>query len=70
MDQHGNLFNINPYTGKKKPVIFFYSRDGSLNSTKEACYFRDLSYLYEEADAVLIGNILKTPCYALQILTL
>jgi len=54
-DQHGNLFNINTYLGKKKLVIFFYPQDGSLNCTREACYFRDISDLFEEADAIIIG---------------
>jgi thioredoxin-dependent peroxiredoxin len=54
-DQHGDLFDINSILGKKKLVIFFYPQDGSLNCTKEACYFRDLSDVFEEADAVVIG---------------
>jgi thioredoxin-dependent peroxiredoxin len=54
-DQHGNLIDINSYRGKKKLVIFFYPQDGSLNCTKEACYFRDLSDVFTEADAVVIG---------------
>jgi peroxiredoxin Q/BCP len=54
-DQHGNLFDISTFLGKKKLVIFFYPQDGSLNCTKEACYFRDLSDVFEEADAVVIG---------------
>jgi len=54
-DQHGNLFVIDSLLGKKKLVIFFYPQDGSLNCTKEACYFRDLSDVFEEADAVVIG---------------
>jgi peroxiredoxin Q/BCP len=54
-DQHGNMVDIRTYLGKKKMVIFFYPQDGSLNCTKEACYFRDLSEVFEEADAVLIG---------------
>jgi thioredoxin-dependent peroxiredoxin len=54
-DQNGNLFDISNYLGKKKLVIFFYPRDGSLNCTKEACYFRDLSDVFEEADALVIG---------------
>jgi len=41
--------------GRKKLVIFFYPQDGSLNCTREACYFRDLSDVFEEADAVVIG---------------
>jgi thioredoxin-dependent peroxiredoxin len=54
-DQDGNLLKISNYLGKKKLVIFFYPQDGSLNCTREACYFRDLSDVFDEADAVLIG---------------
>jgi len=54
-DQDGNLFDIKTYLGKKKLVIFFYPQDGSLNCTNEACYFRDLKDVFEEADAVIIG---------------
>lgn len=54
-DQNGNDFDISTLLGSKKLVIFFYPQDGSLNCTKEACYFRDLSDVFEEADAVVIG---------------
>jgi thioredoxin-dependent peroxiredoxin len=54
-DQNGNIFDISTYLGKKKLVIFFYPQDGSLNCTREACYFRDLSDVFDEADAVIIG---------------
>jgi len=54
-DQNGNLFDINTYLGKKKLVIFFYPQDGSLNCTREACYFRDISEIFDEADAIIIG---------------
>jgi len=54
-DQDGNLFDISTALGKKKLVIFFYPQDGSLNCTKEACYFRDLSDVFDEVDAVIIG---------------
>jgi peroxiredoxin Q/BCP len=54
-DQDGNLFEIGNYLGKKKLVIFFYPQDGSLNCTREACYFRDLSDVFEEAGALVIG---------------
>ena len=67
-DQNGNDFDISSFLGRKKMVIFFYPQDGSLNCTREACYFRDLSDVFEEADAVLISNIKKTPGYTLQIL--
>ena len=54
-DQNGNDFDISSLLGRKKLVIFFYPQDGSLNCTKEACYFRDLHDVFDEADAVLIG---------------
>jgi len=54
-DQDGNLFDITTLIGKKKLVIFFYPQDGSLNCTREACYFRDLADVFDEADAIVIG---------------
>jgi thioredoxin-dependent peroxiredoxin len=54
-DQNEKLFDIAAIRGKKKLVIFFYPQDGSLNCTKEACYFRDLSDVFEEAGAVVVG---------------
>ena len=54
-DQDGNLFDISILLGNKKLVIFFYPQDGSLNCTREACYFRDLSDVFREASAVVIG---------------
>jgi thioredoxin-dependent peroxiredoxin len=54
-NQDGNIFEISDYIGKKKLVIFFYPQDGSLNCTKEACYFRDLTDVFDETDAVVIG---------------
>lgn len=54
-DQDGNMFDIKSVLGKKKLVIFFYPKDGSLYCTKEACYFRDFYEAFSEADAVIIG---------------
>jgi thioredoxin-dependent peroxiredoxin len=54
-DQNGNDFDISSLLGRKKLVIFFYPQDGSLNCTREACYFRDLSDVFDEADAIVIG---------------
>ena len=54
-DQNGIDFDISSLLGRKKLVIFFYPQDGSLNCTREACYFRDLSDVFDEADAVVIG---------------
>jgi len=54
-DQDGNDFDISSLLGRKKLVIFFYPQDGSLNCTKEACYFRDLADVFDEADAIVIG---------------
>lgn len=54
-DQEDNIFDIKTFLGKKKMVIFFYPQDGSHGCTREACYFRDLSELFKEADAVIVG---------------
>lgn len=54
-DQDGKIFDIGSVLGKKKLVIFFYPQDGSLNCTREACYFRDMWEAFEETDAVIIG---------------
>ena len=54
-DQDGKMFNIESVLGKNKLVIFFYPQDGSHGCTREACYFRDTSELFEEAEAVVIG---------------
>ena len=54
-DQNGNEFDISSLLGRKKLVIFFYPQDGSLNCTREACYFRDLADVFDEADAIVIG---------------
>jgi len=54
-DQNNNDFDISSFRGRKKLVIFFYPQDGSLNCTREACYFRDLSDVFEEADTIVIG---------------
>jgi len=55
LDQDGNSFDIADYRGKKKLVIFFYPQDGSLNCTKEACYFRDLTDIFNETDSFILG---------------
>lgn len=54
-DQNGELFDISEYQGKRKLVIFFYPRDGSLNCTRQACYFRDIYDSFEEAEAEVVG---------------
>lgn len=54
-DQFGKDFDINQYLGRKKLVVFFYPRDGSLNCTRQACYFRDIYDLFEEAGAEVVG---------------
>ena len=54
-DQDGNLLNITDIIGRKQLVIFFYPQDGSLNCTREACYFRDLMDIFVETEAEVIG---------------
>lgn len=54
-NQDGNIVKITEYLGKKKIVIYFYPKDGSLSCTRQACFFRDLSDVFEETGAVVIG---------------
>ena len=54
-DQEGKILDINEFIGKKKLVLFFYPRDGSLTCTRQACYFRDIYEYFEEAGAEVIG---------------
>lgn len=54
-DQYGNIFDITTVRGSRKIVVFFYPQDGSLTCTKEACYFRDLRDVFDEAGADIIG---------------
>lgn len=54
-DQDANLIDIKQYLGKKKLVIYFYPKDESLSCTRQACYFRDLSDVFEETGTVVIG---------------
>jgi len=54
-DQDGIIFNISDVLRKKKLVIFFYPKDGSLSCTREACYFRDLNDVFIDNDALVIG---------------
>jgi peroxiredoxin Q/BCP len=54
-DQNGELFEVKNVLGMKKLVIFFYPQDGSLNCTREACYFRDLNDIFIENNATVIG---------------
>jgi len=54
-DQNGELFDVEKYLGKKKLVIFFYPKDGSLTCTRQACYFRDIYDLFEDAGAEVVG---------------
>jgi peroxiredoxin Q/BCP len=54
-DQDGKTFDIKEYLGRKKLVIYFYPKDGSLSCTRQACYFRDLADVFEETGAMVIG---------------
>jgi len=54
-DQNGEQFDIKSVRGSKNLVLFFYPKDGSLNCTREACYFRDLNEVFIENEASVIG---------------
>ncbi len=54
-DQDADLFDIRDYFGKKKMVIYLYPKDGNLTCTRQACYFRDMSDVFEETGTMIIG---------------
>lgn len=54
-DQNDETVDIGKYLGVKKLVIFFYPKDGSLNCTRQACYFRDIYDVIRETGAEVIG---------------
>jgi thioredoxin-dependent peroxiredoxin len=54
-DQNGTIFDIKNVLGTKKLVIYFYPKDESPGCTKEACHFRDLFEVFNEAEAIIIG---------------
>lgn len=60
-DQNGNIFDIGTVLGKRQLVLFFYPKDNSLGCTREACYFQDLSEVFDEAGAVIIGISGQSP---------
>ena len=55
IDQYGGSTDIGEYIGRKKLVIFFYPKDGSLNCTRQACYFRDIYDIILETGAEVFG---------------
>lgn len=54
-DQHGEVFNIEEYLGKKNLIIYFYPKDDTPGCTKQACSFRDAFEDFKEIDAKVIG---------------
>jgi peroxiredoxin Q/BCP len=54
-DQHGKIFDVRKFVGKKILVIYFYPKDESTVCTKEACAFRDSYSDYIDAGAMVIG---------------
>jgi len=55
LDDRGNPFKLSENLGKKKLVLFFYSKADTPGCTKEACAFRDASKKIEAKGATVIG---------------
>jgi peroxiredoxin Q/BCP len=47
--------SLSDYAGKKSVVLYFYPRDDTPGCTREACAFRDLRTVFNEAGAEILG---------------
>lgn len=55
LDQDGNNFSSNDFTGKQAMVIYFYPKDDTPGCTKEACKFRDEFEVFSDLNVKVIG---------------
>ena len=55
MDHLGDQFILHEQQDKKYRVLYFYPKDETPGCTRQACYFRDYSNVYEEYDCEIIG---------------
>lgn len=53
-DANGKVHSLSEYRGKWI-VLFFYPKDNTPGCTLEACNFRDDSFRFEDANAVVLG---------------
>ena len=53
-DQNGQVHTLEEYRGKKV-ILYFYPKDNTDGSTKQACGFGELYPQFLEKDAVVIG---------------
>ena len=54
MDESGNLFRLSDHRGKRI-VVYFYPKDDSPNSTRQARSFRDSFYVFEDAGIPVVA---------------
>ncbi len=53
-DQNGNMHTLSDYKGKWV-IVYFYPKDDTPGCTREACGFRDVSLVFKEKNAVILG---------------
>ena len=51
----GRLVSLSDFQGKQHVVLYFYPADDTPGCTTEACGFRDLSAMFADAGAVILG---------------
>ncbi len=51
----GHPISLEDYRGKQAVVLYFYPRDDTPGCTVEACAFRDLSAVFGERGAAIVG---------------
>ena len=53
-DQNGEIRRLSEYLGQRV-ILYFYPKDMTSRSTKQACSFRDLMPQFREKGAVILG---------------
>jgi len=59
-DQNGQFHQLADYTGSWL-IVYFYPKDDTPGCTKEACTFRDLSSMFAEVNAKIVGISADSP---------
>ena len=51
----GERISLSQFKGRRNVVLYFYPMDDTPGCTKEACFFRDLTPVFEAHDTVILG---------------
>ena len=54
-DQYGKTFDVTPWLGSKKMVIYFYPKNETKVCTQQACSFRDAYAKFKDHNCEVIG---------------